>query len=152
MQKPKFIQYMINKNNEQKLNRPKYKIEDLRIGNIIYLLKLEYYNGPTLLTSGTKYTFKNIKPFAIFYQNPYASEYIHIGTHQPLDLDIHCGQPGKYVIQYDSIKEFKDVMLRYMIKNNLKKSSKLSINEIKEIEKLCNEYLYPNQKQHDIFG
>jgi len=152
MEKPKFIQYMIDKNNERKSNKPKYKIEDLRIGKIIYITKLEYYVGSSILDSGMKYRFKNIKPFAIFYQKPFESQYIHIGTNQPLDFDYYCCTTGKYVIQHDSIKEFKDVMLRYMIKNNLKKSSKLSINEIKEIEKLCNEYLYPNQKQLDIFG
>ena len=143
---------MINKNNERKLNKPKYKIENLHIGKIIYILKLEDYNGPTWLTSGTKYTYKNIKRFAIFYEKPYESQYIHVGTNQPLDLDCHCCYPGQYVIQYDSLRDFKNAMQRYMIKNNLKKSSKLSINEIKKIEKICNEQLYPNQKQHDLFG
>ena len=150
MQKPKFIQKMIDKNNERKLNKPTYKIEDLYVGEIIYITDIEFVPGPTLLRSGHKYSYKHIKRFAIFYHDPF-SNYLHIVSNHELDTSLHCRVPNKYVIHYDSLNKLEDVMQPYMLKHNLKPSSKLSINDIKEIERIYNEHHFPDQKHDDLF-
>ena len=42
-------------------------------------------------------------------------------------------------------------MQRYMIANNLKTTSKLSINDIKELEEAINKELYPEQEKDEVF-
>ena len=150
MQKPKFIQKMIDRKIERSLDKPKYAIKDLCVGEIIYVTNVEYYVGPTFLQSGIKTKFKRIKRFAIFYHDP-CHNYLHINSNHTLDSDRHCRTSGQYVVLYDSLRDFDKSMQRYMIKNNLKSTSKLSINEIKEIERIVNENLYPTQ-EHDLFG
>ena len=151
MQKPKFIQKMIDKNNERKLNKPKYKIENLYVSEIIYITDIQPYVGPTFLQSGDKIRFRHIKRVAIFYHDPFG-DYLHINSNHELKLDLHCHHPHKYAVRERTLTKFEDIAQTYMLKHNLKPSSKLSINEIKEFERVNNEHHFPEQKSHELFG
>ena len=132
--------------------KPRYKINNLSVGKIIYIESCGFFVGPdaSIFDSGTRIKYKSVKKFAIFYREPFDSTYTHIGTNLHLETSL-WGEPGEYVIDYESIKEFKRSLQRFMIKNNLTKESKLSLNEIKEIEQAVNEYHYPNQNKNELF-
>ena len=148
MRNPQFINNIIQKYRQHKDNRPKYKIEDLYIGEIIYIIDSQFVIGSSLLDSGTKHTYKIIKDFAIFEKDD-NDNYIHILSGKSLLLSIRADK-DEYAINYSSIKNFGKLMQSYMIKKHLTDSSKLSINKIKEIEKEVNIRINPNKKRDDI--
>lgn len=137
---------------EIEANKPRYKIDSLFTGKIIYIESCGFFVGPnaSIFDSGTRIKYKSVKKFAIFYREPFDSTYTHIGTNLNLETSLE-GEPGEYVIDYDSIKEFKRSLQRFMIKNNLTKESKLSLNQIKEIEQIVNELKYHNQNKSELF-
>lgn len=142
----------IEKQREIEANRPRYKIDDLYIGKIIYICHTEFYVGPTasIYDSGEHIQYRNIKKFAIFDNSDPYKDYVHVVTSHSLRNSL-WGEAGEYVVDYDSIKEFSRVMQGFMIKNNLTKYSLLSYNQIKEIEKQVNLQRYPEQKQDELF-
>ena len=150
MNKPRIIERMAQKREERQLNKPRYKIQDLCVGEIIYITNTEFYTGPTFWQCGTKYTFKHIKPFAIFKHTCWDSDYLHILTNHPLRLSLYS-ESGEYAVNHDTLKDFDKYMQRYMITNNLKTTSKLSINDIKELEEAINKELYPEQEKDEVF-
>ena len=134
MNKPRLIERMAQRREEKRLNKPRYKIENLYCGKIVYVVDKEFYKGPTFWQCGYKRTYKHIKPFAIFKHDCWdGSHYFHVVTNHPLRLSLYS-EVGEYSVNYDSLKKFNKYMQRYMIANNLKSTSKLSINEIKELE------------------
>lgn len=151
MSKPKLIQKMIQKHNERQNNKPKYKIEDLYVGEIIYIIDKKFETGSCFLTSGYRFKFKYIKSFAIFKHTCWDNDYLHILTNHPLATRSLSSEIGEYAVNYDTLKDFDKYMQRYMISNNLKKTSKLSINEIKELENYVNQKLYPEQEKDELF-
>lgn len=98
-----------------------------------------------------KKTYKHIKTFAIF-KHDYldGADYFHVVTNHPLRLSLYS-EVGEYAVNYDSLKDFDKYMQRYMIENNLKSTSKLSINDIKELEEAVNKELYPEHKKDELF-
>ena len=50
-----------------------------------------------------------------------------------------------------NLTRFKDIMHEYMIEHNLKRTSKLSINQIREFEREINLRINPEQKQDELF-
>ena len=150
MNKPRLIEYMAQKREERHLNKPRYKIEDLYVGEIIYIVNTEFVSGPTFWQSGTKTTYKHIKPFAIFSRTCWEHDYLHILTNHPFRQSFHA-EIGEYAVNHNTLKEFDKCMQRYMIANNLKSTSKLSINDIKELEDYVNEKLYPEHKKDKLF-
>ena len=108
--------------------------------------------GSSFLTSGYRFKFKHIKPFAIFKHTCWDNDYLHIvSNHKLRPLDLGETEIGEYVVDDDSLKKFDKYMQRYMIANNLKSTSKLSINDIKELEDYVNEKLYPEQEKDELF-
>lgn len=150
MNKPRLIERMAQKREERRLSKPRYKIEDLYVGKIIYITNIEFISGPTFLQSGIKTKYKTVKPFAIFKHTCFDSSYLHLMTNHPLRSST-LAEIGEYTVFYDSLKEFDKCMQRYMIANNLKKTSKLSIKDIKDLENYVNEKLYPEQEKDKLF-
>ena len=152
MNKPRLIKRMAEKREEKLLNKPRYKIEDLYVGEIIYITGKKFEMGYSFLTSGYQFKFKHIKPFAIF-KHSYLDKdyYLHVTSNHKLRQSSLTTEIGEYVVHNDTLKEFDKYMQRYMIANNLKKTSKLSINEIKELEEYVNEKLYPEQEKDELF-
>ncbi len=156
MNKPRLIERMTQRREERKLNKPRYKIENLYCGEIVYVVDKEFYKGPTFWQCGHNRTFRPIKPFAILYHNIYIgtndfeNDYRHIITNHPLRLLSHS-EIGEYAVNQDTLKNFDKYMQRYMIANNLKNTSKLSINDIKELEEYVNQKLYPEQEKDKLF-
>ena len=142
----------IEKQREMEANRPRYKIDDLYVGKIIYIKSSSLFVGPnaSIYDSGERIQYRNIKQFAIFDKSDPYKDYVHVVTSQSL-RDSLWGEAGEYVVDYDSIKEFSRAMQGFMIKNNLTKYSLLSYNQIKEIEKQVNLQRYPEQKQDELF-
>lgn len=151
MNKPRLIERMAQRRKERKINKPRYKIEDLHVGEIIYITDKEFVNGSTFWQCGYKRTYKHIKTFAIF-KHDYldGADYFHVVTNHPLRLSLYS-EVGEYAVNYDSLKDFNKYMQRYMIANNLKSTSKLSINDIKELEDYVNEKLSPEQEKDELF-
>lgn len=151
MNKPRLIEHMAQRREERKLNKPRYKIEDLHVGEIIYITNKKFEMGSSFLTSGHRFKFKRIKPFAIFKHTYFDPNYLHIvSTHKLRQLDL-ISEIGEYVVRDNSLKKFDKYMQRYMLANNLKSTSKLSINDIKELEDYVNEKLYPEQEKDELF-
>ena len=152
MNKPRLIERMAQRREQKRLNKPRYKIEDLHVGEIIYITNKKFEMGSCLLTSGYRFKFKHIKPFAIFKHTCWDSDYLHIvSNHKLQPLDLCETEIGEYVVNDDSLKKFDKYMQRYMIENNLKSKSKLSINDIKELEDYVNQKLYPEQEKDELF-
>lgn len=156
MNKPRLIERMSQRREERKLNKPRYKIENLYCGEIVYVVDKEFYKGPTFWQCGHNRTYKIIKPFAIFYHNIYIGtydfedNYRHVITNHPL-RQLSYSEIGECVVNHESLKDFDKYMQRYMIENNLKKTSKLSINDIKDLENYVNEKLYPEHEKDELF-
>lgn len=150
MNKPRIIECITQKFEERKLDKPRYKIEDLCVGKIIYITNIKFIAGPTYLQSGIKTTYKTVKPFAIFKHTCLDSSYLHLMTNHPLRSST-LAEIGEYTVFCDSLKEFDKCMQRYMIANNLKKTSKLSIKDIKDLEDYVNQKLYPEQEKDKLF-
>lgn len=151
MKKLRLIERMIQKHEERKLNKPRYKIEDLYVGEIIFIANKKFEMGSCFWASGYRFKFKHIKPFAIFKHTCWDSDYLHIVSNHKLQQRGLETEIGEYVINDDSLKKFDKFMQRYMIANNLKKTSKLSINDIKELEDYVNQELYPEQAKDELF-
>ena len=152
MNKPNFIEKIIQRHNEKELNIPRYKIEDLYVGKIIYIQSEKFYSGPThsIFDSGTCITFQNIKKFAIFYNpGPWIDD-IHVVTNHTLKTSLWA-KPGEYCIHYDSMMKFDKALQRFMIENGLNRNSMLSIKQITEIENNVNELNFPDQNQNQLF-
>ena len=152
MNKPNFIEKIIQRHNEKELNIPRYKIEDLYVGKIIYIHAERFYSGPThsIFDSGTCITFQNIKKFAIFYNpGPWIDD-IHVVTNHTLKTSLWA-KPGEYCIHYDSMIKFDKALQRFMIDNGLNRNSMLSIKQITEIENNVNELNFPDQNQNQLF-
>ena len=140
-------------------NIPRYKIEDLYVGEIIQILNRRYVGQSStsssligyMLAMQYEYTYANIKPFAIFKHNDaWDEEYIHVGTNHPL-RNIYNAKELEYAVLDKTLKEFDRAMQQYMIEHNLKKTSKLSINQIKVFERVVNIRLNPEQNQDKLF-
>lgn len=152
MNKPNFIEKIIQRHNEKELNMPRYKIEDLYVGKIIYIQSEKFYSEPThsIFDSGTCITFQNIKKFAIFYNpGPWIDD-IHVVTNNTLKTSLWA-KPGEYCIHYDSMMKFDKALQRFMIENRLNRNSMLSIKQITEIENNVNELNFPDQRKDDLF-
>ncbi|MFQ6723753.1 MAG: hypothetical protein ACLRFE_00270 [Clostridia bacterium] len=156
MKTPRIIERMTQRREEKKLNKPRYKIENLYCGEIVYVTDCKFVKGPTFWQCGHNRTYKHIKPFAIFYHNIYIGahdfedNYRHVITNHPL-RQLQYAQIGEYAVNHDTLKDFDKYMQRYMISNNLKKNSRLSINDIKELENYVNQKLYPEQEKDKLF-
>lgn len=156
MSRPRLIEHMAQKREVRKLNKPRYKIENLYCGEIVYVVDKEFHKGPTFLQCGYNRTYKHIKPFAIFYHNIYVgttdfeNDYRHVVTNHTLRQLSHS-EVGEYAVDQDTLRDFDKYLQRYMIENNLKKTSKLSINDIKELEDFVNQKLYPEQEKDELF-
>lgn len=152
MKKPKFIQRMIEKQEEKKFNKPRYKIDDLYVGKIIYIKSSSLFVGPnaSIYDSGERIQYRNIKQFAIFDKSDPYKDYVHVVTSQSL-RDSLWGEVGEYVVNCNSIKKFDKALQEFMIKNNLTKDSKLSLNQIKQLEDYVNKQFYPNQNTNQLF-
>ena len=140
------------KQRELYINKPRYKIEDLYVGKIIYIQSEKFYSGPThsIFDSGTWITFKNIKKFAIFYNpGPWIDD-IHVVTNHTLKTSLWA-KPGEYCIHYDSMMKFDKALQRFMIENRLNRNSMLSIKQITELENNVNELNFPDQRKDDLF-
>ncbi len=137
---------------EKEANKPRYKINNLYVGEIIYIQSQEYFVGPnsSIWDSGIRNKYYIIKKFAIFDKADAWKDYIHIGTNHSLRTDIWA-KSGEYCICNNSLREFDKAMQSFMIANKLTKDSNLSINQIKEIETGINEKFYPNQNQNQLF-
>lgn len=116
MNKPNFIEKIIQRHNEKELNMPKYKIEDLLVATI---------NKPT--AKG----YLVIRDFAICVEEK--SSNIFSPNLQPLNTN---GLPQYYPLT--NIHYLEVVIPNYMQQNNLNPNSKLSLNQILEIEKELN--------------
>ncbi len=151
MNRPRIIERMTQRREEKQINKPRYKIEDLYVGEIIFVTNKKFEMGSCFWTSGYRYKVKHIKPFAIFKHTCWDHNYLHIvSNHELRELSL-IGEIGEYVVNDDSLKKFDKFMQRYMIANNLKSNSKLSINDIKELEDYVNEKLYPEQEKDELF-
>lgn len=151
MNKPRLIKRMAEKREEKLLNKPRYKIEDLYCGEIIYITGKKFEMGSSFFTSGYRFKYKHIKPFAIFKHTCWDSDYLHIVSNHKLRHSDLISEIGEYAVNDDSLKKFDKFMQRYMFANNLKSTSKLSINDIKELEDYVNEKLYPEQEKDELF-
>ncbi len=116
MNKPNFIEKIIQRHNEKELNMPRYKIEDLLVATI---------NKPT--AKG----YLVIRDFAICVEEK--SSNIFSPNLQPLNTN---GLPGYYPLT--NIHYLEVVIPNYMKQNNLTPCSKLSLKQIIEIEKELN--------------
>ena len=134
-------------------NLPRYKIEDLHVGKIIYIQKKAYSGQSRLsetllgymLSMQYEYTYKQIKPFAIFrHRSGHAENYLHIVSNHELRAKYNAHE-GEYAVLHTSLEDFDRAMQEYMIKNNLKKSSRLSVNQIKELEKFIKKMYNENR-------
>lgn len=107
-------------------NKPKYKIQDLYIGKIVHCLSNESIGMFTVHQQ-----FNIIKENAIFLHKFWMiSNFIHLKTNQELTVIMkNVGQD--YIVQP---KEFKKVMKAFMHKHNLTEKSKLSYNQILQLE------------------
>ena len=151
MNKPRLIERITQQREERRLNKPKYKIANLYCSEIIYVYNTEFYRGSSIWNSKTRYSYKVIKPFAIFHHTDFNEDYLHVKTNFTLRPSHCCNKPGEYFINHKAIKDFDKYMQRYMIANNLKTTSKLSINDIKELEEAINKELYPKQEKDEVF-
>ena len=151
MNKSRLIERMAQRREERKCNKPRYKIENLYCSEIIYVYATGFYESSNPQDIGTRYLHKVIKPFAIFHHTGFDEDYLHIKTRLALRPSYCCNNPGEYFINHKTIKDFDKCMQRYMISNNLKKTSKLSINEIKNLEDYVNQELYPEHKKDELF-
>ena len=140
-------------------NIPRYKIEDLYVGEIIKIHNISYagqaFESNSLLGYALamqhKYTYTTIKPFAIFKHNDaWDVDYLHVGTNHML-RKIYNAKELEYAVNEKPLKEFDRAMQQYMIEHNLKRTSKLSINQIKHIEREVNIRLNPDKKQNELF-
>lgn len=116
MKKPNFIEKIIQRHNEKELNMPRYKIDDLLVATI---------NQPT--AKG----YLVIRDFAICVEEK--SSNIFSPNLQPLNTN---GLPQHYPLT--NIHYLEVVIPNYMQQNNLNPNSKLSLNQILEIEKELN--------------
>ena len=140
------------KQREIYINKPRYEIQDLYVGKIIYIESERFYTGPTasIFDSGTCISFHDIKKFAIFYHPGPWQDDIHIITNHPIRTSLGA-KPGEYCILHNSRQKFDRAMQRFMIKNKLKRDSMLSIKQITEIENKVNEYNFPDQYKDELF-
>lgn len=141
----RFIQKAINKYMHHQLNKPKYKLKDLYIAEIDLLKKREM----TSLTHWVSY-YDEVKKYALFTCCGY-NLFKHIKSGQKLIyIDSLSAIEGDYVV--NNLKEVTKVCAIQMRRNNWNKNTKLSKNQIQEIETAINEKYAPNQKETDLFG
>jgi len=153
MKQPTIIKNLIAKHAERKQkrqqlkqekmdNKPIYQIKDLYIGSIIQIEK-EWYTG---YNDTVHWQFIPLKMHAILYHNqelPYDC-YKHVASDYILKNQYNAEQ-GECAIRRDSTKSLYRCCPNYIIGNNLTETSKLSKNQIIELEKVLNfGYEYEN--------
>ncbi len=143
--KSRLMQKLTDKINNYNYTRPKYRLDELYIGQIVLLKKRKYFN---LLTWDSYYT--EIKKFAIF-TDVHKDMYKHIKSGQKIEsLDSIYAIEGDYAI--NNIHQFTHAFAIKIRTNNWKASTKLSQKQIEELETQINQELYPNQKENSLFG
>lgn len=150
MEKAKLIEKIKEKQKERLANKPMYPIDSLYVGEIIKIHHVEPYWGKSIFDSGEKFNYTVVKKFAIFKQVNF-STYLHIATNFALDTTARSLEVGEYVINERSKKEFAKKLQIYMLNKGYNKNTKLSLNEIKEIEYAVNKELYTIMPQDEAF-
>jgi hypothetical protein len=146
MYKQRIIGNLIEKYNELTYSKPRYKLKDLYVGEIILINSRKFVGGLQWHTQFTR-----IKKFAIFYKkNDYT--YVHIKSREklPIDTAIHLVDEGDYAIQL--ISPFRVGRHLAFLKDIIKDDTKLSREDIEKLETEINRQLAPDQKGTETFG
>lgn len=145
MNKPKFIQELIQKYKDYKYTKPRYRIKNLYIGKIVILNERKFI-GLGVWDS----LYNPVKEFAVFYKKDDYT-YVHIKSGLLLkkvtDIDAVI---GNYAVT--NIKPFKEIFTIGMRDLNQSENSKLSRSLIDTLETDANNHLAPNQNVPPIFG
>ncbi|MBQ7797503.1 MAG: hypothetical protein IJ371_00085 [Clostridia bacterium] len=117
MKQPRLIQMRIRENQEQELTKPRYKIKNL-------------YTGQVQIPIGdvTANTYWTVKKFAVCYLCPCCQEFV------PVNIK---GLPHTRIIT--NVRPFTKSQHVYVKQNNLKSNSKLSLEQIIELENSQNQ-------------
>ena len=159
MNKPKFIEKMIQLHNEKELNKPMYRLEDLYPLQIVKVQDREYNGLPRPicyiprceLPSLYRHTYTIIKPFALFKPNDANTAFIHIISNHQLTEVPYTRRYEYAVASCEQLEDIEELTQQYLAINNLNKSSKLSVNQIKELERSINKKLAPDQTVTELF-
>lgn len=132
------------KNMEKLNNKPKFKLGDLYVGEIVL------YTAREDIGFGTRYDHYNIvKNFAIFTETGY-KKYCHIKSGQTLyEMGCYKSIVGDYAVH--NVRKFEKALCIYMRKNKFTSSTKVSKIFIEENETKINHGLSPDQEINEIF-
>ena len=150
MDRQKLIEKIKEKQKERLANKPMYPIDSLYVGEIIKIHHVEPYWGKSIFDSGEKFRYSVVKKFAIFKQVNICT-YLHVATNFALETTERSLEVGEYVLNERSKKEFAKKLQIYMLDKGYNKKTKLSLNEIKEIEYAVNKELYTIMPQDEAF-
>ena len=142
------IKQLIEKHKQEHIeksnNKPKYKLKDLYIGEIVL-----YKYRKDVRLGVIDYHYDMVKKFAILKQVGY-QKYLHIKSNQELYVmgSYYCAV-NDYAVH--RVRKFTDVSRIYMRINNLSLSTKVSLNFIKDYENEMNNLLAPDEVVNEMF-
>ena len=143
MKQLKLLQEIMEKHKQREYNKPKYKIEDLYVGDIVLL---EDFDFKDMIT--TRYYFKPIKEYAIFKWEKH-NKYTHIKSGQGLHL-ITKAELNDYAI--NNIVPLNSAFVRVLREHHIAPGSKISLALINRLEDELNKKFNPKQTTTNIFS
>lgn len=144
MKRPKIIQKLIENKKIKEYNKPKYKIEDLYVGEIVFI------TDEKLVTfEAISYTYRPIKKFAIFLKaDDYLVSHSYIHPSNQKLTTIGLANVNDYAIK--DLRPFKDAFIWSIHEGKI--PTKISKSFIVELETGLNQKLAPNQKENHLFN
>lgn len=142
MKKTNLIKLIAQKRKEKEFKKPKYDINDLYVGEIVYITNIEWAGKGVM-----NYKYKTIKDFAIFRESHdlLNADYIHLSD-QMLNT---IGSTFQKDYAINNLTPLKDLFTLQIRKGTFpKKVSKAFL--VKLENELNKEYDY-NQKEDDLF-
>jgi len=144
------IKKLIEKNNAKKhekyINKPRYTIKDLYLGEICILNKREHH-GDIVFGTTSSYGYLK-KKFAICYGgSKYGEDFLHIKSNQIIKAPLYA-EYGDYAIF--NLRTFKASFPLGLRKLNLTENDKLSIKEITDLEDVLNEKYAPDLEVDEL--
>ena len=140
MKKPSIIQYLIGHYNEYKYTKPKFRVGDLFVCEIVLMGNR---NNNTLNSKG----YLMIKPFAVIAKDK-SGEYFHLKSGLGLEEENSC-KIGDYVAL--NIKPFNQHFEKELAEENYTDNTKLSAYFIDTLEMSANYAINPCQKTNTLF-
>lgn len=140
----KLYEQLKQKKVDKQNNKPRFKLGDLYVGEIVL------YTDREDIGFGTRYDHYNIvKKFAIFTETGY-KKYCHIKSGQTLyEMGCYKSIVGDYAVH--NVRKFEKALCIYMRKNKFTSSTKVSRVFIEENEDKINNELRPDMEIVDIF-